>query len=103
MKNSSRLERIPAPISLSKRSVQAQPDSTTPYRMEWGSPLQPIENSSSMNTKMQKSSISNMKEELSNIKTDVEKLLNEDCQETRKNQPSELISKSVRAELEYHK
>ena len=44
-----------------------------------------------------------MKEELSNIKTDVEKLLNEDCPETRRNTPSELISKSVRAELDYHK
>ena len=44
-----------------------------------------------------------MKEQLSNIKTDVEKLLNEDCPDTRKNAPTELISKSVRAELDYHK
>lgn len=103
MKNSSRLEKIPAPISLSKRNIQGQPDLTTPYRMEWGTTLQPLENGSSLNGKVHKSSISNMKEELCNIKTDVKKLLHEDCSESRKTQPSDLISKSVRAELEYHK
>lgn len=33
----------------------------------------------------------------------MERLLNEDCPETRRNAPSELISKSIRAELDYHK
>ena len=99
MKNS-RLEKIPAPISLSKRGNQIPVDSATPYRMEWGTPLQAVD---SNNNKPHKSTISTMKEEHSNIKIDVEKLLNEDCPETRRNTPSELISKSVRAELDYHK
>lgn len=68
MKNTARMEKIPAPISLSKRSAQPV-DSATPYRMEWGTPLQSVDSNS--NGKVHKSSISNMKEELSNIKTDV--------------------------------
>lgn len=102
MKNSARPDKIPAPISLSKRSSVGQLDPTTPYRLEWGAPLQSVVNGS-LGGKVNKSSISNMKEELSSIKTDVEKLLSEECPETRKSQPSELVSKSVRAELEYHK
>lgn len=58
MKNS-RLEKIPAPISLSKRSSQAQVDSATPYRMEWGTPLQAVD---SNNSKPHKSTITTMKE-----------------------------------------
>jgi hypothetical protein len=97
------MDKIPMPISLPKRGSQTQIDPTAPYRMEWGTPLQLVENSSSLSAKLNKSSISNMKEELSSIKTDVERLLSEECPETRKSQPSELISKSVKAELEYHK
>lgn len=98
------METAPQPISLvgRKHSVKASNAETPPYRIEWESPkLRPIENHMPISSA---SLISNMKQELSSIKLDVEKLISsEEPLESKLTQKMDIFNQSLKDELAYQK
>lgn len=104
MKRPSRLETVPQPISLNARKHSAKfgVGETPPYRIEWESPnLRAIDNHVPISSA---SLISNMKQELSSIKLDVEKLINsEEPLESKLTQKLDIFNQSLKDELAYQK